>query len=423
MKKRGKRIRKSVKIFLLITSISFIGFIAFILNETKDEVNANMSNIESKLSSYFNENKMAGFAVSVFNADSIIYTTGIGYQDVKKKIPYNKQTQQYIASISKTTIGIALLKAEELGFLNIEDPINKYLSFHIVNPNFPNKEITISQLATHTSSLDYNENVVESLYIDDNYKEKSLEEFMVDYFKGDKYGTVKFTNNPPGSNWNYSNIGASLVAYIIEVTSKMSFSDFTKKHIFEPLDLNNTFWFRSEADSTKFTKYYEAREDAIINVNTSGVKLYPSRDLITNIEDLTTYCQAIISKNPKLLQSTSFDKLLSPRIKNSVSDLSVDNSGFFFMIDRNQYGITYQLTGMNGGDNCINTMMWFDPKTELGYIFIGNTGGSKLNKYNHIYIYRSLVSLGDHILMENGTFGEKIEYKWHNLYNRVRALF
>lgn len=414
---------KIFKIFLTILFLLVFGFISFILYETKDEVNANLTNVEQKLNSYYNQKEMAGFAVSVFNADSVIYSKGIGFSDKKNQIPYTKQTQQYIASISKTTIGIALLKAEELGLININDPINKYLPFKIINPKFTETEITINQLATHTSSLDYNENVVESLYINKSFKEKSLESFMIDYFKDMKYGEIKFTEYSPGTDFNYSNIGASLAASIIERSSGMPFSDFTSKYIFTPLELKNTYWFESESDSILHTKYYEPNKDVIIEVKTSGVKLYPSRDLITNIHDLTKYCQAIISKDSKLLNTTSYNKLLSPKLNNSISNQTVDNSGLFFMIDRNQYGITYQLTGMNGGDNCINTMMWFDPYTELGYIFIGNTGSSELNKGNHILIYRTLVSLGDHIILTNASFAEKIKYKWHNLYNRVRALF
>ncbi len=399
------------------------GFIALILYETKDEVNADLTNVEDKLSRFYNPKKMAGFAISVFNADSVIYLKGFGFANVKNQIPYTKQTQQYIASISKTTIGIALMKAEELNLLSTNDPINKYLPFKVFNPNFPDVVITIEHLATHTSSLDYNETVVESLYIKESDKEKSLDSFMNDYFKDEKYGKIKFTEYPPGSDWNYSNIGASLAAYIIELKSGMSFSDFTNIYVFEPLELNNTFWFESESDSIQYTKYYESTKDSIIEVNTNGVKLYPSRDMITNIVDLTKYCQAIVAKTPKLLKEKSFEKLLSPKIDYSVSNRTVDNSAMFFMIDRNQYGITYQLTGMNGGDYCINTMMWFDPKTKLGYIFIGNTGLSEKNKVNHIRIYRTLVSLGDNILIENSTFCKKIEYKWHNLYNRIRGLF
>ncbi|WP_400077816.1 serine hydrolase domain-containing protein [Winogradskyella sp. R77965] len=417
---KGKKLLKKI---VLVLTLLIIGFISFLLYQTKDDINADLTNIEEKLNSYYNSTKMGGFAVSVFNADSIIYSKGFGYANKQDKKPYTTNTQQYIASISKTTIGIALMKAEELKLLTIDDPINKHLPFKIYNPNFPQDEITIKQLATHTSSLDYNELVVESLYIEETEKKKTLNSFMSDYFKHNKYGTVKFTKFKPGTDWNYSNIGASLAAYIIEIVSGTSFSDFTQTNIFNPLKLNNTYWTESESDSLIHTNYYEPSGDSITNVQTSGVILYPSRDMITNIKDLTKYCQAIISRNNNLLKPDSFNKLLSPQLNSSITNLEDDSNGIFFMIDRNNYGITYQLTGMSGGDNCIQTMMWFDSKTELGYIFLGNTGFSKLNRSNHNLVYNALVSLGYNYTMDNSSIGKKIQLKWHNVYNRVRALF
>mgnify|MGYP001794202846 CR=1 FL=1 len=417
------KIRKVLKITSLIFTLLTIGFISFLLYQTKDDINADLSNIEEKLARYYNPNRMGGFAVSVFNADSIIYSQGFGYSNKLDKKPYTTNTQQYIASISKTTIGVALMKAEELNLLTIDDPVNKHLPFRIYNPNFPNNEITIKQLATHTSSLDYNELVVESLYVEEAQKSKSLNSFMRDYFQQGKYGEVKFTKFKPGSDWNYSNIGARLAAYIVEVVSGTYFSDFTQTHIFNPLKLNNTHWTESGRDSLLHTNYYEPVEDSIINVQTSGVVLYPSRDIITDITDLTKYCQAIISNNNALLNPDSFSKLISPQLNSSVTNREDDNNGLFFMIDRNNYGITYQLTGMSGGDNCITTMMWFDPKTELGYIFIGNTGTSKLNRSNHNWIYNALVSLGYNYTIDNSKTAEKAKLKWHNIYNRIRAFF
>ncbi|MFD2561547.1 serine hydrolase domain-containing protein [Aquimarina rubra] len=421
-----RKIKKYLKIIFSTLIIVCTGFIAFILNETKDEVDANLSNIDAKLQAFYNKERMAGFAVSVFNTDSIIYSNGFGYADMAHDIPYTTNTIQYIASISKTTIGVALLKAQELGLLHIDDPINKHLPFEVINPQFPNHQITIKHLATHTSSLDYNEKVVESLYIDEAEKDKSIEEFIKNYFVNDYYGVVNFTNHEPGKNWNYSNIGAGLAAYIIEHTAKMPFSEFTHKYIFDPLQMENTNWFETASDSTKLSRYYAPEKNSTITeFKTSGVQLYPARDILTNIMDLTKYCQAILSQNHKILSDHSYELMLDPKLDTSVTNQEVDNTGLFWMIDRNQYGITYQLTGSNGGDNCINTMMWFDPVNKLGYIFIGNTGASELNKVNHIWIYRTLVSLGDHILINNpkNTFSQKVGYRWHNLYNRVRGLF
>jgi len=191
--------------------------------------------------------------------------------------------------------------------------------------------------------------------------------------------------------------------------------------------MDHTKWFEQEADSTLISKYYEPLEDNsnIKEVLTNGVKLYSNRDMITDIEDLTKYCQALISRNPKLLKAASFETLLSPQVKSSAMNSKMDNNGIFFTIDRNKFGITYQLTGMTGGDNCITTMMWFDPKTEMGFIFIGNTGHSDLNRSNHIWLARALVSLGDYALMNNpdNNLFDKIGYKWHNVYSRVYALF
>jgi CubicO group peptidase (beta-lactamase class C family) len=61
-------------------------------------------------------------------------------------------------------VGIALLKAQELGKLNLDDPIQKYLPFKVVNPNFSQIPITIRHLATHTSSILDNE-----FYLSKNY--------------------------------------------------------------------------------------------------------------------------------------------------------------------------------------------------------------------------------------------------------------
>jgi CubicO group peptidase (beta-lactamase class C family) len=408
--------RKSKKIMLRILIIVLVlltGFVAFILNETKDEINADLINVEEKLNSFYNENRMAGFAVAVFNKDSIIYKGGFGYADKKNKIPYTTKTQQYIASVSKTTIGLSLLKAEELGLLHIDDPINKHLPFKVINPNHPNEQITIKHLATHTSSLNYNEQVVESLYINEEIKNASLKGFMDNYFVNNKYGTISFTKNKPGVDFNYSNIGAGLAAYIIECKSKMSYANFTKKYIFDKLELENTNWFASKADSLLLSKYYKPVGNHIEEVTPKGVQLYPARDLITNVEELSNYCRAVLARNKNLLSKTSFNKLLKKELTNKTTNKNIDNSGVFWLIDRNQFGVTYQLTGMTGGDDYINTIMMFDPKTNLGYVFLCNTGASQKTRYYQINIFRTLTSLGDHIKMNdpNNSFSKKTGYK------------
>ena len=75
----SKKFKKGIKIFLITFLLLIIGFIIFILNETKDQVNANLSNVEEKLNQFYNPKRMSGFAVSVFNIDSILFSKGFGY--------------------------------------------------------------------------------------------------------------------------------------------------------------------------------------------------------------------------------------------------------------------------------------------------------------------------------------------------------
>jgi len=88
-----------LRIILLLIIIVIIGFVSFLLYQTKDDINADLSNIEQKLNGFYNSDRMAGFAVSVFNADSIIYSKGFGYSNKEREEPYTTKTQQFIASI------------------------------------------------------------------------------------------------------------------------------------------------------------------------------------------------------------------------------------------------------------------------------------------------------------------------------------
>jgi len=101
----------------------------------------------------YEKDAIIGFSVAVVDEKGLLYDKGFGFTDIERKKAYTSNTIQNIASISKTLIAISLLKAQELGKLDINDPINNYLPFKIVNPNHPEVPILIKHLAYHTSSI------------------------------------------------------------------------------------------------------------------------------------------------------------------------------------------------------------------------------------------------------------------------------
>ncbi|MFK7936723.1 MAG: serine hydrolase domain-containing protein, partial [Saprospiraceae bacterium] len=322
------KILKNIALGLIGLAVAFIGYIMY---ETQDEINATPANMDSRLAEYYDAEEMAGFAVAVFNGEEVFYQNAFGFADIEKQIPYTVNTQQYVASIAKTMIGVALLKTQEIGLLNLNDPINQHLPFEVHHPDFPQQPITILQLTTHTSGLAYNEQFVESLYIADSLKDDSLLPIMNDYFTAGTYGEVSFLETAPGMTYEYSNIGAGLAALIVERVTQQSFADFTQQQIFEPLEMNETTWTVDTGKLQFAANYYAATDSVTLELATNdGVQLYPCRDLYTNVIDLTRYGQAIIRQDKKLLSNDAFQQLLAPQLSGDISNQLTDNQAIFF---------------------------------------------------------------------------------------------
>ncbi|MEM6765097.1 MAG: serine hydrolase, partial [Bacteroidota bacterium] len=204
-----------------------------------------------------------GFGLSIFSEGEVYFSKGYGYADTDKQLPYTPETLQNIGSVSKTLIGISLLKAQELGLLNLDDPTSDYLDFGVENPYFPGEPITIRQLATHTFTIKdtdlYDQKAYYLLDADDKdaptlvnqsevfhvYGEQaSMQEYLT-YFlspEGKWYSKKNFLKKKAGTKYEYSNVGAALAAYVIEKATNISYQEFTRKHILSPLGMNASGW-------------------------------------------------------------------------------------------------------------------------------------------------------------------------------------
>jgi CubicO group peptidase (beta-lactamase class C family) len=342
-----------------------------------------------------NQNPLfAGFAVTVVSKDKILYQNAFGQSDVAKNTPYTNQTLQPIASISKTFIGVALMKAVEQGYFTLETPINDILPFAVKNPNAPNKPITIRHLATHTSGIldvetTYFKNhsilkgentntpeakrMITELGFAQNSTVLSLKDFLKAYFTegGTAYSADNFKNTEAGSAYNYSNIGASLAAYLIEIKSGKSFADYCDEQIFRPLSMNNTSWFLMDKNRPKMAILHFTREKPIPYYTTAS---YPDGSLITSNEDLSKFLMEMIkgfSGESTFLTKSSFDELFkkqfaADKMPANMSPKEV-NSGIFWVYFKNGR------LGHTGGDLGVTTFMVFYPDKKTGFIFLTNS--------------------------------------------------
>ena len=134
-------------------------------NGPLSESQAARESLTEALDSIQKSGQINGFSVAMVNKSGVLYEKGFGFSNRETKEKYTENTIQHIASVSKTLIGIALMKAKELGKLDLDDPIQDYLPFKVINPGFPNEKITIRQLATHTSSINDTDQYMDRAWI------------------------------------------------------------------------------------------------------------------------------------------------------------------------------------------------------------------------------------------------------------------
>jgi CubicO group peptidase (beta-lactamase class C family) len=364
--------------------------------------------LTQELQEIYSKEYINGFSVAIVNQDSTLYENGFGYSDVKANKKYTTKTIQNIASISKTFIGIALLKAQELGKLKLDDPINKYLPFEVTNPYFPNNPITIRQLATHTSSIKdpsrYEKNgyVLKEKYNDDvkiNGNFRSADEMMSQAVflekilnkNGEWYKKSNFLNKKPGEIFEYSNVAAGLAALILEQATNESFTKFSKEQIFKPLGMFNSGWFFNEVDFSKHSKLYSNKK---IELASYQLINYPDGGLITSSSDLGKYLTELISGfvgNGKILNKESYNELFKPQLtyknfkeRNESVYNDEYNMGIFMGIS------AHGQIGHTGGDPGVATHMFFNSKTKIGKILIVNTDLEKEGIKEFIDIWKKL---------------------------------
>lgn len=335
--------------------------------------------LHAELSALYSQSDLAGFSVSIVDAEGVFYQQGYGYADIENKIPYTEHTIQPIASVSKTFIGVAIMKAIELEHLSLDDNINDLLPFGVLNPHYPDKPITIRQLATHTSGIKDRElsvylksyilqekpeyagskfTLMEKLLLRKVAKNKAmpLEDYLRNVLskEGKWYRKKNFLKAAPGSKYSYSNIGAALAAYCIEVSSGMAFEEFTKKYIFNSLDMQDTRWIIGGKRWKQHASLYNKQGQRLPDYY--GIT-YPDGGLASSCSDLSKYLVTVIrgyKGEANILSEASFQTMLN-------------GEGVFWVIKPKGS------RGHTGGDAGVTVYMFFSPSTGIGKIFISNT--------------------------------------------------
>ncbi len=270
------------------------------------------------------------------------------------------------------------MRAVEDKKVSLDEDINKYLPFKVINPFLPNEKITLRNLATHTSGITDRSPVYESAYHYGGDSPEPLGEFLKNYFEpnGKYYSKDNFLNVKPGSHREYSNIAAALAGYIVEITTGQKLNEYSKRHIFRRLKMQDTSWFLSETKLAKHSKLYSKQGDITKPIQLYGLTTYPEGGVRTSVSDLSKFFICLLNageyRGARILKMRSVEEMLKFQYtalnKPENIELNEINSGIFWATKRNVLRI-----GHAGTDPGVRTEMLSDLSKEVGVILFVNT--------------------------------------------------
>jgi len=228
-------------------------------------------------------NTVSGFsgAVAVMHGKDVIFKHCYGYANYEFDIANNETALFCIASITKSFTAIAIMKLQEMGKLNVHDPISKYI------PDFTQGDtITLHHLLTHMSG-------VRNYYrycghADDIFTCDTLDQ-MVDIIKRWELDFGR------GSTYCYSNTGYLLLAYIVEKVSEASFEAFLSEHIFKPAGMCNSGSIASGSVIKYKAQGYVRQGGTLCNARIPVIPLtlLGNGDLYASIDDMMRWIDAL----------------------------------------------------------------------------------------------------------------------------------
>lgn len=168
------------------------------LTYTVDEANEQINQI-------MKSSGLVGVSAVVLDKSNILWSKGYGVEDVENEIPFTEHSIINIGSISKSVTATAMLMLVDKGLCDLEDDINDYLSFNVVNPHCPDGVIHIRDLLTHTSGISDREDYYDLAYTNIGTV-FSLQDYLSAYLtpQGGEYNEDNFSAFCGGQSFHYS---------------------------------------------------------------------------------------------------------------------------------------------------------------------------------------------------------------------------
>ena len=317
--------------------------------------------------------KLPGLTAVVTDKKETKWTGSFGLSNGVE--PMKVENTFSICSISKLFTAVAIMQLVEDGKINLDDPIQKVLPWFDINNEFKDvPELTIKSILSHSSGLPRESNHPYWSWPDFPFPTK---QDVIDELKNQEM------LYPPSKYYQYSNLGLSLLGFIVEEVTQTNFDDYVNQKILIPLSMNNTKTYMSTEDYGKnltlgYSSLNRNNEREKVNFfNADGIAA--AAGFTSNVEDLAKFARWQIDLVKSLEKN-----ILSPETLKLMHEIHWDDK--LTSVTRGLGFGVYNFDGENWvghGGSCpgYRSQLYINTNKELAYSVMINSSGTSPTKY------------------------------------------
>ena len=375
--------------------------------------------IDTFMKQWVDQGRLAGIVTLLTRHGKVVNVTANGRKDIRNADPIQRDSIFRIYSMTKPVTGVAMMMLFEEGKWRLNDPVSRYIPefaklkvYAGENPDGSPKledarrSMTMRELMTHTAGLGYtisDVNPVDRMYrkagvLDSRKPLQSLIDGLA----------VLPLQSQPGTRWSYS-IAVDVQGYLIEKLSGMSFEDFARTRIFEPLGMKDTgFSVPKEKISRLALVHSEANGKAAAPQDRGDATIKPlgasgGGGLFSTADDYARFCEMLLGGG-----QFGGRRLLAPRTVEMMRTNHVNPDPLKTMPVGTGWGMDFQVildaaaAGEPTSDGTFSwwgiagTFFWIDPVKDLafvGMIQTDNLGTSgELRGLARNLVYQSVIN-------------------------------
>jgi CubicO group peptidase (beta-lactamase class C family) len=351
---------------------------------------AGLDNVNKTFHDLVDQQKLAGITTLIARHGKIVSFDVYGKANASTGEPLRADSIFRIASMTKPTIGVAMMQLHEKGLWKLSDPVAKHipefasLQVKTANGTEPQKTpMTMAQLMSHSAGFD-----VSAGYTNTGLQSGDLQGMI------DKLKAMPLAYQP-GTDWRYGP-SVDIQGYVVQKLSGVPLDQYMAKNVFEPLGMVDTGFWVPESKAARVVAVHTYDTTGKItaqpqqNVRTSVPKFVSgSGGLMSTTKDYWRFAQAVANggelDGKRILKPETVrlmrTNVLQPGVKVDLYGPSMEGIGFgmdFAIVMDPHAANTQQGKDSFYWGGAFGTWFWIDPTNDVVFVgMIQNLNGSR----------------------------------------------